>query len=707
MDKIFLSTQSFATFDFERGEVQSIVKDGYSISEGSAPIFSVKLRKKSGESYVVNATECTFLSYQNNSASYSSAYFEAQVCFQPQGDALRCRIQLQNKTQDLLEWVELLPFTVPEKLLDEVGGRGEIIYPYNEGCRVTNMAFREGMPFRYTEPEYPSKGSYSIFPNMIFAQFIAYVDNGVGIYLGMHDEERTTKHVDFCYYQGKIKVFMRTFCNVNYGQDYAMPFDVVLQVFNGSWHTAADIYYGWFKDNLPAGLKKIKDNSDLPNWYHEYPLVVAYPIRGKIDTDLSPNGMYPYANALPFLEEVASATGSKVMALLMHWEGTAPWAPPYYWPPVGGVEEFSSFVNTLHSKDMLIGLYCSGMGWTLQSNIDKTYSGEEKYRQLQMADSVCTNSDGSIESNICLAQREGVDLCPACDKAKDILKTEYDAICQSGIDYLQALDQNHGGNSYFCYSDKHNHVPAPGKWQQIETNKMLSSIEKNGVVFGCESAAAEPFLAQLAFSDNRFELNHYVGEPIPVYAYIYHEYVNNFMGNQICAFLEKQDNNFTYRLAYSFAAGDMLTLVTNGENTLLHSWCDYVEPVEKRVDKESTFAFIKTLNAWRKGEAGRFLHYGKMIAPTPIDCEKQSFLLGDFVNKFTTSALLSSAYEIEGKKVQFLVNYNQKPIQVALDKKYDVYTDATLKGCQRAVSDVTIPPLSVVMLDINTATCKD
>ena len=37
------------------------------------------------------------------------------------------------------------------------------------------------------------------------------------------------------------------------------------------------------------------------------------------------------------------------------------------------------------------------------------------------------------------------------------------AVAKAGVDYIQLLDQNHGGTPYFCYSRKHNHPPVPGK----------------------------------------------------------------------------------------------------------------------------------------------------------------------------------------------------------------------------------------------------
>ncbi len=698
MERFNLAKDTAVNIDFERGEIAEITYKNQRINEGRVPMFSVKLRKRTGESRILSSYDCAFVSFTQHTACYTCDFFDVDVRFEQKGDALLWRANIRNKTQDLLEWIELMSFSVAEKLKDEEGGKGEIVYPYNEGCRVTNMAYRESMPFRYKEPDYPSKNTFSIFPNMVFAQFVAYMQDGVGIYLGMHDAERTTKHIDFCYCNGKIKVFMRSFCDVDYGQSYTMPFDCVLEIFQGDWYAAADIYYRWFSQNRPDGLKKIEENSALPAWYSKNPLVVAYPLRGKCDTDMSANGLYPYKNALPLLEEIADKTDCKIMALLMHWEGTAPWAPPFVWPPYGKTGEFEEFADELHAKDMCVGLYCSGLGWTQESQIDKTYHCEAEFETLHIADHLCSNSNGELKSTICLQQRNGYDFCPASETTKKIFKEEFEKVSHSKVDYVQALDQNHGGASYFCYSDKHGHTPAPGKWQQTEMLNLLSSIDKNGILFGCESAAAEPFLTQLQFSDNRFELNYYLGTPIPVYAYLYHEYVNNFMGNQICAMLEKSENNFTYRLAYAFTAGDMLTVVMDGQGDILHAWCDYVEPREKHVDKDVAFAFIKTLNSWRQKGGKNFLNYGKMVAPIGVCCTKEKFLLEDKKTYLVADSVLSSAYEYGGERVQFLVNYNLAPVDVALGKKCEVYFDSDLRILEKGADKITIAPLSVAMI---------
>ncbi|MBR2646367.1 MAG: hypothetical protein IKD47_02245 [Clostridia bacterium] len=685
--------------DVERGEIAAVSHYGQSVTSGRVPIFCVKLRKKTGESYTLSSEIFRFVRFADNVASYTCEELDVDVIFQPQAKRLVCRANVKNKTPDLLEWIELMSFSVPKKLKDEQDGVGEIIYPYNEGCRVTNMAYRESMPFCYAEPDYPSKNSYSIFPNMVFAQFIAYMVGGFGIYLGMHDEERTTKHIDFCYQNDGIKIFMRAFCDVTYGQDYEMPFDCVLSFFEGGWHQAADIYYGWFQSHLPSGLTKIKDNATLPAWYHQSPLIVAYPLRGKRDTDISENGLYPYENAIPYLEEISKATDSKVMALLMHWEGTAPWAPPYSWPPYGGERQFNQFADKLHEKDMLLGLYCSGFGWTQQSHTNVEYHCEDAFERLHIAASLCADTSGEIKSTICTAQRDGYDFCPACEQTKAIFKEEFEKICSSKIDYVQALDQNHGGGPYFCYSDGHNHVPAPGKWQQIETNKLLKNIDKKGVIFGCESAAAEPFLAQLQFSDKRFELNYYVGTPIPVYEYLYHEYVNNFMGNQICAMLEKSENNFTYRLAYSFTSGDMLTVVLNGDGDLQHAWCDYVQPKDKHLDKSVVLSFIKTLNDWQRKGGYEFLHYGKMLPPILVHCGVEKFLLEDNKTYLQTDSVVTTAFQCGNRRAQFVVNYNLHDVEVTFDKPQTVYVDSDLKTSIQT-EKLTLSPLTVVMIDL-------
>lgn len=706
--KFELQNKSSFTVNMTSGSFTDVVANGNKLNCGEVGLFAVKLRCRDGSGKVLSAEDCNFVDFDGLAATYTNADVDVAVHFVLSNDnaALLLRIDVINKTDLLVEWVELMSVCVGGKLRDEQGGTGAIVYPFNEGGLVTNMAYRESMPYRYDEPQYPSKSGYSIFPNMICSQFLAYVSRNCGLYLGMHDAERTTKHIDFRYYNGNIKLQMRTFCNVDYGQSYAMPFDCVMQPFVGNWQDACEIYRKWFEQNLPEGLVKIVDNKNLPDWYHKSPVTVIYPVRGRKDTgDMTPNGMYPYVNGLPFLQEVATATNSPVMALLMHWEGTAPWAPPYVFPPFGGVEVFADFLRQAHERNMLVGLYMSGMGYTLKSNVLLDYDCTADFERDCIADIVCADSDGSKRGIICPQQRVGYDLCPACEQTKQIMSDEISMLCDMGVDYVQALDQNHGGVSYFCYSDRHGHIPAPGKWQAEETCKMLERVRTNGALMGCESAASESMIAHLPYSDNRFQLNLYVGTPIPVYSYIYHEYVNNFMGNQVCAMLNKVEENYTYRLAYSFTAGDMLSLVTLGDGKVEYSWDDWIAPHDKTVDKQVAYDFIRTLNGWRRGAASRYLHEGRMVRPVAVTCGKQCFTLDDG-SAYTPDEVLTTAYTSGGRTLQFVVNYNRYEVTVKLPQTLGGYLDNNLTEQFDPTDMMTIAPLSVVALKLDDSAKK-
>ena len=697
------SDGSEITLDLVRACVTGTSHGGVPLTiEGDTSLFAVRLRGRDGQTRTFDVHNCSFQSFDGTVAVYENEEVTVRLSLRAIDGGVAFRLHLGNRTDMLPEWVELMSVEVGGALRAEPGGRGAVVWPYNEGCLVTDMSLREKMPFKYCEPIYPSRGAYSIFPNMVCSQFLAYLADGAGLYLGMHDPERTTKHIDFRYGGHGIKLQLRVFCNAGYGEDYAMPFDCEMRLFGGDWQEACEIYRDWFEAHLPTGLRKIRDNPDLPTWYGASPVVVTYPVRGTRDTgDMAPNDFFPYEHALPLLGEVAEKTDSPVMALLMHWEGTAPWAPPYVWPPFGGEAALRTFIEDAHARGMLVGLYASGLGYTLHSHVTD-YDGTAAFARDHIENLVCTDTDGTAKSVICTAQREGYDLCPACEGTKRIIAGEVSRVCASGIDYMQVLDQNHGGTSYFCYSDRHGHVPAPGKWQAEAGGELLDRIDRHGVLLGCESAAAEPNIARLAFSDNRFELNYYSGTPIPVYAYLYHEYVNNFMGNQICAMLNKCETNYTMRAAYSFVAGDMLTAVfvaKGGEARMLHSWCDWIAPREQTVDTGVALAFLRTLNGWRRKGGKPYLHTGRMTRPLAVTCGETQYTLDGGHDVLSVPEVLTSAYVAEGRVVQFLVNYQLHEVTVTLPQPVGGYTDSDLTDYRAPTDTWTLAPLSVVMLE--------
>ena len=191
----------------------------------------------------------------------------------------------------------------------------------------------------------------------------------------------------------------------------------------------------------------------------------------------------------------------------------------------------------------------------------------------------------------------------------------------------------------------------------VEMKKLLNEWNEKagGTLLGCESASAEPFMQNLLFSDNRFELTHFIGKAVPLYSYLYHEFLHNFMGNQVCSLIGA--DSYLYRIAYSFAAGDMPTIVLNPKGFMQSYWGqrDFTDvPVEADV-----LEFIKNLRQFYM-ENRDVMCYGNMIKPLSYSTGEVTYLNHVFGRSYTTEEVLSTAYELDGNKMQLFVNFNKE-----------------------------------------------
>ncbi len=675
MKKLFIhnNKNNNITIELEKGLITSLYGIGKDLCKGNkCPLFVVSIIKENNDNFRLSSNDFKFIKLIEKDDDYvlTYDYFEkyiVRIHLKVKKDPfeLNFKFDVENHTNDLIEWFECPGISFDDTL--DGTKDSNILWLFNEGSLVS---YNKDKMWPYEEPEYPSYGSFGLYPNIVESQYMAYLYNDGGLYIGCHDTENNVKQLDFYHKDNRIKIQLRFYSGVNFGEDFSICYDIVLKFFVGSWQDASMIYREFFEKNTK--IKKIEENNDLPLWYKNDSLVVlTLPILGAHDTaEMKPNKLYPYDNLLKVVEKFSKRINSKLLVLLMQWESTAPWAPPYMWPPYGGEEQFKNFSKKIHEMGHYLGLYCSGLAWTQQSNVVKSYNKEKEFNDKHLEKEMCVGINQKLEyRRVCVSQVKGYDFCPTSKVLKDIYSEEVKHIYDAGVDYLQLLDQNHGGGSYFCFSKSHGHPPVPGKWQVDAVNDLLSSLKKKNMLFGCESAAAEAYLDNLNLSDNRPTLAELVGDAVPAYQFIYHSRVNNFMGNQCCCSMKYDEDDYNYRLAYSFLAGDLLTIVINEDEEIMHHWGATRDGVQNPPQNEA-LELIKNLNNTRR-VLKEYLIYGEMIKPLEYKCsETKTFYV--FRRKYFEKKerkVLSNAFRYNNKRMDFFVNYTNKPVEIELEIK--------------------------------------
>ena len=159
--------------DFKNGYVKSLSYKKTELLSENMPIFRLCLMDKEGKQNVILASEATAVSENGNKATYSgfSDSIEVTVTVECE-NGVKWYINVKNNTEKLIEWIEYPNLSL--KPLVKNGGIGSILYPYNEGAIVDDIEFRE-RHWRHHDAFYPSHGIFSVYPNMLFSQFLCYL----------------------------------------------------------------------------------------------------------------------------------------------------------------------------------------------------------------------------------------------------------------------------------------------------------------------------------------------------------------------------------------------------------------------------------------------------------------------------------------------------------------------------------------------------
>lgn len=731
--RIVLNDRTGALESFNNGKKEFIFNGG-----GDRPLFTIRFRDNEGK-----PVDLTALDAQNIKTAIDSGNrevvgnltfqtlggYDIKVCASiicREGDPLTYwKLAVEHNTDFYIEWIHYPDVVVLNDLIGN-GGDAKILWPVAEGAVIEDLKARENsMWFRYGPSVYPAKGWEGVYPGPAATQFMAYYDHNGGLYLGAHDDQCNVKTIEFYRYEGEgIRLEFKLFPGAVGRGSYTMEFDMVMGVFAGDWFDAADIYRKWYDSSAIKKPVKLAENPLIPEWTEESPVVISYPVRGKKDTgDMIPNEDYfPFVNAVPYLKSLSDELDSKVMALLMHWEGTAPWAPPYVWPPLGGVEGYKTFIDAMHKDGNLVGVYCSGIGWTQKSSLIKEYNRSKDFEEQNLKEIMCESPESELPySYICAGPiRWGYDMCPANERVKEITEEEIAKIAEAGTDYIQFFDQNLGGAPYTCYSKKHGHPPAPGKWRNeamIELIKRLqTAVNQYGrkVAVGCEVGAAEPFVPYLLFNELRFCAIFDLGRPIPLYQYLYHEYINSFMGNQIssCMVMDiyKSPDNILMRMTIAFTIGEMFTFVLRDKGKISWDWgTEWSLPAP---DQEKLKKLVRHFNAWRKFNGKPFLRLGRMHKPYQLNnVMSRTFEYYDGRKLIMPSILTSRWTSPDGREAQILANYTED-VQSAMlvlknyrGREIRVFEDPGSESYRQFILskdeiELKVEPSSAVMVEI-------
>ncbi len=594
-----------------------------------------------------SVTEITFLDFADTPGLTVIAKIS-----QISAEEIHWDLKVDNETDNWVESIEYPCMAFRNLMLQERQGM-RLFFPRNEGLEIFRKVYRK-------RGKHPVSKDACMYPGMVTMQFVSLHTDTYGLYYAAHDTEVTPKIIDYFIAEDSSEGFFICFDvyhSIAPHSEKQIGYPMVLQTHSGTWYGAAEIYRKFLENSDFPLPEKISNDGKLPEWYHSSPVVIVNGARGRRSSQITGEHSDELTDSISELDMLSERFDTPIMSLLTDWEGSAPWAPPFNWPPFNGETAFKEYIRKMHERRYIVGIYGSGLNWTdsmRKSDPEHTFD-MRPYRAQHGLDKVFSRyQDGTPVETACADIRTGAHFCPACGITEEISINEIAKAAEAGVDYYQYLDQDNGGFGAPCYSTGHPHPPVFGSWMPSALYTLYHKFYSysRSCLLGTEAVSADYFASVLRINDLRNHWNIYAGTPVPAIEFCLHEYMINFMGNQcnyekIAAF-EYNPESFLLRLAYAFVTGDLMTVSMRKGGKLALGWNGFYIQLIPEENAEDIYKCIRNYSALRRGIAKAYLQYGRMLAPDPVIVDMYKLQLTKQIRNTHLDGSFDLSYELTG-----------------------------------------------------------
>lgn len=474
------------------------------------------------------------------------------------------------------------------------------------------------------------------YPGMLSMQFMALYNNKnrKGLYFSAYDPDSNYKRMGV-YWNAAQKNAELIFKNYPESgkRNYTVDYPVVIDVFNGDWYKAAEMYRAWAARQRWCEKGKLEKRKDIPGWLYKIGL---WYWNWQDNTRGTPDDIIPAVKELKKYFKANTA---------LHWYG---------WHGRGHDTDYPDFfpkkkADAVKLKRAVAELGKNSVKAIPYINGRLCEQNTATWKREHLSEYACRKEDASLYSEG-YNNRKFVIMCPSTaywqNKVKNITKTIIRDYGFNGV----YIDQVSSAYPVLCYSGSHGHARGGGNhWAEgyRKMMKLRDEIKRKDpeIIFTSESCLEtyigcfDAFLGYLG-SDTagNFGGGAYT---IPLFPAVYHDYIITY--GTVNHIKDKIEERFYLGEAISFTSGNQPMVSGFFSEDRNNSECiKRLEYIKKMVEAREKYF--------------KYFTYGQ-YEPVNMKCDDVNIKVSDEMTK-TFPSIIASCFRIRGNSaVTVLVNH--------------------------------------------------